>query len=99
MTALSTKERVLRYIKRNEGKTAGEIYRALGLSDSAVHEAVKRLKEAGIICVKGTGANNGQRLYVVISGDEPSAEYGVNRMVDFFNRRVSQVREGGEHAE
>ncbi|QWA09551.1 MarR family transcriptional regulator [Sodalis ligni] len=97
MTELSTKQRVTRFIKSHEGSTSAEISRGLGLCKSAVNEAIKRLKEDGKISVRLDG--NRQQIYPgIIEDKSPQEAYGVNRMVDFFNRRISLVREGGEHA-
>ncbi|AUH00886.1 MarR family transcriptional regulator [Prodigiosinella confusarubida] len=89
---LTTKQRVARYIKTSEGSTIGEIARRLNLSVSVVSQEIRELKDEGIVCVNGTGANGRHLHYPTFDGYAEVPKFGVHPRQEQFNQLLAEVR-------
>jgi|SRR5476651_1946910 len=92
MTTSTTKQRVSRYVKKYQGHTVSEIARSLGLSLSAVNEAVNALKYDIVIYSTGAVKKEGQRFYPVGATVDFAEKHGISPMMGLFNRGVMSAR-------
>lgn len=92
-SAQLTQQRVAEYIKSNPGATTSEIADGLGRVKSTVRFAVRHLVDAGIVSVHRSdiGPN---RHYAGSNAPVVQRRFGVNRLVNLFDRCVMNVRRG-----
>ncbi|WP_413724691.1 MarR family transcriptional regulator [Sodalis sp. RH16] len=95
---MTTKQRISRYVKKFDGPTVSDICRSLSLSKSAVGDAVKQLREEGVIIAKATcepGMHVSQRYYPVTTVESLDPERTVITRMALFDRYILQTRGKG----
>lgn len=90
-SALQTQQSVAEYIIAHPGSTAAEIALGLGRVKSTVRFAVRHLVDAGIVSVHQPEIGP-HRHYAASNAPLVQSRFGVNRLVNLFDRCVMSVR-------
>jgi DNA-binding transcriptional ArsR family regulator len=94
---MTVKQRVSRYVKNFDGPTVADMCRSLNLSQPAVSEAVKQLREEGILITESRplGGNIPSRYYPATAAESADPERAVVTRMALFDRCISQARGKG----
>lgn len=86
-TKMTTQQRVLRYVRRNEGQTQAEIARGLDITRREVSSALGTLRENNVVTAVGTPGK--YRFYLF---REIHPGFGVHPAQARFTQLLSGVR-------
>lgn len=90
-SAQQTQQSIAEYIIAHPGSTSAEIALGLGRVKSTVRFAVRHLVDAGIVSVHQPEIGP-HRHYAASNSPVVQHRFGINRMVNLFDRCVMSVR-------
>ncbi|MEI7389397.1 winged helix-turn-helix domain-containing protein, partial [Dickeya dianthicola] len=91
-TESQTLQKILSFIETNPGATVTEIADRIGKARSTVKPIVQRLASGGAISARR--ALNRGAIHYYPAGADIQCHFGVNRLVNLFDRCVMSVRRG-----